>query len=47
MSINNLIEKDELIKSLRDKQRHINKVDVIDAIELKIDVLKGKKTVEK
>lgn len=47
MSINKLSEKDEIIKSLREKQSAINKVEVIDAIELKIDAIKKGKTIEK
>ena len=39
--------KEELIKSLRLKQKATNKMKVIDAIELKIDAIKNGKTINK
>ena len=39
--------KEELIKSLRLKQKATNKIEVIDAIELKIDAIKNGKTINK
>lgn len=42
-----LSEKDELIKSLREKQDKINNAKVSNAIKSKVDVLENNKTVEK
>lgn len=47
MSTDTLSKKDELIKSLREKQGKINNIKVNEAIDVKIDALKRGKTVEK
>lgn len=42
-----LSEKDELIKTLRDKQKEVDNISVKDAIEVKLKALKDNKTVTK
>ena len=46
-NVNKLSEKDELIKSLREKQGIINNIKVKDAIEIKVASLVDNKTVTK